>query len=297
MEESQKETVAIAIEESVKESNEAVEVPKDTAAVEPPTEEPVKEETSAQEQVKKETSTQEQDKEQPPAEDPVKEEQPVDEPAKEAVTEAPVTEESKGEEPAKAEENPATPEKTSDSVQDAPKELDTIREEATAADQQPPVEGEKSKKVKVQVKVSDHAEDKVDNSKAEVKGDMGTLFILDLMRQKREKLMRKKKDDLINDLAMKKKREMLEARRGQRVLTRPAINGFLGVNAILSGSQPASPASRRRTPKPEERGPQVDIPPPERTDLLIMGIIRDKKEEKFHEAHHVRRTKIYCLGH
>ena len=149
-----------------------------------------------------------------------------------------------------------------------------------------PAKKEKPKRVKVNVQVSE--ENAENEEKSEVQGDMNTLFILDLIRQRREKTMRKKKDDHINELAMKKKEQMMEARMGRRVLMRPAYGGFAGVNAILAGSKCNSPApSRRRTPKPEMRDPQVDIPPPERTDLLIMGIIRDKREEKFHEAHHV----------
>eukprot|EP00093_Oithona_nana_P009327 09327.XXX_190168_189693_1 [CDS] Oithona nana genome sequencing. len=120
-----------------------------------------------------------------------------------------------------------------------------------------------------------------------MQGDMGTLFILDLMKQRKEKMMRKKKDDLINDLAMKKKQQMMEARMGKRVLTRPAFGGFVGVGAILAGSKNTSPMTRRRTPKPTSLEDNVDIPPPEDCELLIMGIIRDKKEQAYHEAHQV----------
>ena len=120
-----------------------------------------------------------------------------------------------------------------------------------------------------------------------MQGDMGTLFILDLMKQRKEKMMRKKKDDLINDLAMKKKQQMMEARMGKRVLTRPAHGGFVGVGAILAGSKNTSPMARRRTPKPRSLEDNVDIPPPEDCELLIMGIIRDKKEQAYHEAHQV----------
>ena len=44
---------------------------------------------------------------------------------------------------------------------------------------------------------------------------------------------------------------------------------------------------RRRTPKPREIEPDINIPGPDNTEMLIMGIIRDKKEEKYHEAHQV----------
>ena len=131
----------------------------------------------------------------------------------------------------------------------------------------------------------DHA--KKTKDKSEMQGDMGTLFILDLMKQRKEKMMRKKKDDLINDLAMKKKQQMMEARMGKRVLTRPAHGGFVGVGAILAGSKNTSPMARRRTPKPRSLEDNVDIPPPEDCELLIMGIIRDKKEQAYHEAHQV----------
>ena len=70
--------------------------------------------------------------------------------------------------------------------------------------------------------------DHADDGNADM-GDMGTLFILDLMKQRKEKMMRKKKDDMINELAMKKKQQIMEARMGKRVLTRPSFGGFVGV--------------------------------------------------------------------
>jgi len=149
----------------------------------------------------------------------------------------------------------------------------------------------KVKKVNVKVTAVDHDEtDKAqDQQEKNEMGGMGdTLFILDLMRQRKEKLMRKKKDEMINDMAMKKKQQMMEARMGKRVLTRPATGGFMGVNAILAGSKHTSPAMRRRTPKPREIEPDINIPGPDNTEMLIMGIIRDKKEEKYHEAHQVK---------
>merc|ERR1711997_669079 len=75
----------------------------------------------------------------------------------------------------------------------------------------PTAAGKPKKKVKkVNVKVSDHAaNDEQDDSKPEKSGnDLGdTLFILDLMRQRKEKLMRQKKDEKINEMAMKQKQQ------------------------------------------------------------------------------------------
>ena len=214
----------------------------------------------------------------------VKDLEPKEEPAREETIEKPKEDETNTakEEPKAEEQSIPSQEASSDN----PPDLETIQEESTSGSANA-TDDKKEKKKKVKVKV-DQVDKAGKEEKSDLEGDMGTLFILDLMRQKREKMMRKKKDDLINEMAMKKKQMMMEAKMGKRVLTRPAFGGFVGVSAILAGSKPASPSSRRRTPKPEMRQPEVEIPPSERTDLLIMGIIRDKKEEKFHEAHHVR---------
>ncbi len=41
-----------------------------------------------------------------------------------------------------------------------------------------------------------------------MESEMGTMFILDLLRQKREKLMRLKKDEMINEAARKQREKM-----------------------------------------------------------------------------------------
>jgi len=182
-----------------------------------------------------------------------------------------------------------TNEDTSKEVNDKNKQKEEGNENVN--NEKPPTQPKKKIK-KVNVKVSDHDTDQVDKSedkkeKSEMTGMGDTLFILDLMRQRKEKLMRKKKDDKINEMAMRKKQQMMDARQGKCVLTRPSFGGFVGVNAILANSRCTSPAPRRRTtPKPEE--PQVNIPGPDNTEMLIMGIIRDKKEEAYHKAHNVR---------
>ena len=104
-------------------------------------------------------------------------------------------------------------------------------QENQVTNEKPPTAGKPKKKVKkVNVKVSDHA-DQMDNEAVPEKSgnNLGdTLFILDLMRQRKEKLMRQKKDEKINEMAMKQKQQKLEARQGMRVLTRPSFGGFVG---------------------------------------------------------------------
>ncbi len=45
-----------------------------------------------------------------------------------------------------------------------------------------------------------------------MESEMGTMFILDLLRQKREKLMRLKKDEMINEAARKQREKMQQVR-------------------------------------------------------------------------------------
>lgn len=130
-------------------------------------------------------------------------------------------------------------------------------------------------------------EDVVDDSAVpKLKSDMATLFILDLMRQKKEKVMRKKKDELINEMALQKKKQIEEARRGKRA-PRSNFGGFVGVNALLNNPNASTIKKKVHHKVEEEEATVGTIPPPDRTDLLIMGMIRDEKEKKFHEAHQV----------
>ena len=64
-----------------------------------------------------------------------------------------------------------------------------------------------------------------------------TIFILDLMKQKQEKLRRKKKDDMILEMALKMKKEKEEAKRGQRSSYSYNSGGFAGVG-VLTAKKP-----------------------------------------------------------
>ena len=111
------------------------------------------------------------------------------------------------------------------------KENKNREQENQVTNEKPPTAtGKPKKKVKkVNVKVSDQNGDQVDSKPEKSGNDLGdTLFILDLMRQRKEKLMRQKKDEKINEMAMKQKQQKLEARQGMRVLTRPSFGGFVG---------------------------------------------------------------------
>ena len=69
-----------------------------------------------------------------------------------------------------------------------------------------------------------------------IAADMGTMFILDLLRQKREKVLRMKKDEMIHEMALKKKQQMEEAKRSHAPQS-CAFNygGFVGVQSLTAG--------------------------------------------------------------
>ena len=72
-----------------------------------------------------------------------------------------------------------------------------------------------------------------------VSGDMETMFILDLLRQKREKVLRMKKDELIHEMALKQKKQMEDAKRGKAPQHSSAnFGGFVGVHKLTSGYIP-----------------------------------------------------------
>ena len=79
----------------------------------------------------------------------------------------------------------------------------------------------------------------------DVDGSSNTLFILDLMRQQREKLMRKKKDEMINEMALKMKRQKEDAKRKGATTYSYSYGGFLGVEKLTkSGGVSPKPSPR-----------------------------------------------------
>ena len=61
-----------------------------------------------------------------------------------------------------------------------------------------------------------------------------TIFILDLMKQRQEKLRRKKKDDIIHEMALKMKKEKEDAKRGIIPTSNFRSDCFVGVSRLTS---------------------------------------------------------------
>lgn len=77
--------------------------------------------------------------------------------------------------------------------------------------------------------------------------DANTVFILDLMLQKQEKLRRKKKDDKILEMALKMKKEKEDAKKGKRLPSYSyGSGGFLGVGQLTKSHDGKSPQLHRK---------------------------------------------------
>jgi len=86
-------------------------------------------------------------------------------------------------------------------------------------------------------------------------GSSNTFFILELMRQQKEKLMRKKKDEMINEMALKMKRDREEAKRKGATTYSYSYGGFLGVEKLTRGSANVAQPS----PKPSRSNPKAIV--------------------------------------
>ena len=74
-----------------------------------------------------------------------------------------------------------------------------------------------------------------------------TIFILDLMKQKQERLRRKKKDDMILEMALKMKKEKEAAKRGKVPQSYSyGSGGFLGVGQLTKPPMGKSPQLHRK---------------------------------------------------
>ena len=82
---------------------------------------------------------------------------------------------------------------------------------------------------------SGHADCVPASSKSDYESDMSTYFIIDLMKQKREKIMRLKKDELINEMARKQREKMAQARSSDHGVTDGT--GFAGVFGVMNSSK------------------------------------------------------------
>jgi hypothetical protein len=118
------------------------------------------------------------------------------------------------------------------------------------------------------------------------------MFILEVMRQKRDEAMRLKKDQLINEMA-RKQREQRERGAGHAGNACNDGTGFMGVPRPTAATTAPRPTFRwkKRVP-PSEAGDEQQPPAmnAEQAELFIMGMIKEEREERALKDHQVRET-------
>ncbi|XP_023349159.1 uncharacterized protein LOC111717923 [Eurytemora carolleeae] len=110
--------------------------------------------------------------------------------------------------------------------------------------------------------------------KSHVPEEMGTLFIMDLLRQKREKALREKKDAMINKMAAEQKKKMAEGRK------EPSSNlytpgGFVGIGALTSGSPKWNAGKRRQVENEDDKPHAVQSD----NEMFILGLLKEQSQE------------------
>ena len=87
--------------------------------------------------------------------------------------------------------------------------------------------------------------------RGDYESDLNTMFILDLMRQKREKIMRLKKDELINEMARKQKERMANPGKSSYGVTDGS--GFMGVGRLMNSSKKYDWREQKRLREQQEQ--------------------------------------------
>jgi len=103
--------------------------------------------------------------------------------------------------------------------------------------------------------------------------EMGTLFIMDLVRQKREKAMREKKDAMILQMALAQKEKMAQKNKESNV--RSFSGGFVGINQLKTGTPVWTPRKKQRE---EEKTPEHHTAQSE-NELFILGLLKEQKQQ------------------
>jgi len=120
--------------------------------------------------------------------------------------------------------------------------------------------------------------------------EMGTLFIMDLLRQKREKALREQKDQMILKMAMEQKKKMEQKKSSSTSFT----GGFMGVGALTKGTGPKwTPSRRRKQPEESSEHPSVQSD----NEMFILGLLKEQRQEiRDRESQEVIEQSLECAS-
>jgi len=152
---------------------------------------------------------------------------------------------------------------------------------------------DKKEKKKKAVKVSSDEVDKSEESNTgSASNTDGTLFLMDLLRQKTEKARREKKDEVIRRMALEQKQRKEQGI--PKTTTYPSMGGFVGINALKGdGSKISTPYRKRKEQPPtveeEKTHAQGD------TQMFIMGLLQEQSQQQRDREHlEVNEKSLLC---
>jgi len=121
--------------------------------------------------------------------------------------------------------------------------------------------------------------------------EMGTLFIMDLVRQKREKALREKKDAMILQMALEQKEKMKQGKKENSV--RSFNGGFVGIHQLTKDT-PKWNATKRQ--KQEEKIPEHHLAQSE-NEMLILDLLKEHQQQiKDKDKSQVSEESLACAS-
>jgi len=109
--------------------------------------------------------------------------------------------------------------------------------------------------------------------KAQMPEEMGTLFIMDLLRQKREKALRQKKDEMILKMALEQKKKM--SNKNQDQSNRYSSGGFIGIAGLTKN------AGGRKVQQAKEKSDEDEhVAIKSDNEMFILGLLKEQRQEK-----------------
>jgi len=148
----------------------------------------------------------------------------------------------------------------------------------------------KEKKKKVTKPPTEDAA-KNDTTGSSSKDEMGTLFLMDLLRQKTEKDRREKKDIMIRQMALEQKQRKEEGK--QKNSSYPAMGGFVGIEKLTGNRTPVMSARRKKELEIEE----PDRPVEGDNQMFILGLLKEQSQQKKDkERIEVNERSVLCVS-
>jgi len=124
------------------------------------------------------------------------------------------------------------------------------------------------------------------------KGDeMGTLFLMDLLRQKTEKERRIKKDEIIRQMALEQKQRKEQGK--AKSTSYPSMGGFVGIDKLTGEGPKSIHARKKKEQSEEEMNPNIKGD----NQMFILGLLQEQNQQQKHkEKQEVNESSVLCAS-